>query len=137
MSETWTVKDSNTAKFFIAYIESQVEQRIDRVYTIQKMDRTYRQNRTMHLLFRRMATALNEGGFEISHPFKPDLEIPWSEHSVKELLYRPIITSYFKVERSSILDTAQLSESMEILVDAVNRNTGVYVPIPSQEPDPS
>jgi hypothetical protein len=128
------VKDSNTAKFFIAYIEDQVEQGIDRVYTIQKMDRTYRQNRTIHLLFRRMAEALNEAGFEISHPFKPDLEIPWSEESVKDLLYRPIITSYFKVDRSSLLDTAQLSESMEILIDAVNRNTGVYVPIPSQEP---
>ena len=134
MSQTWTVKNQDTAKFFIAYIEDQVEQGIDRVYTIQKMDRTYRQNRTIHLLFRRMAEALNEAGFEISHPFKPDLEIPWSEESVKDLLYRPIITSYFKVARSSLLDTAQLSESMEILVDAVNRNTGVYVPIPSQEP---
>lgn len=134
MSQTWTVKDSNTAKFFIAYIEDQVEQGIDRVYTIQKMDRTYRQNRTIHLLFRRMAEALNEAGFEISHPFKPDLEIPWSEESVKDLLYRPIITSYFKVDRSSLLDTAQLSESMEILIDAVNRNTGVLVHIPSQEP---
>ena len=134
MSQTWTVKNQDTAKFFIAYIEDQVEQGIDRVYTIQKMDRTYRQNRTIHLLFRRMAEALNEAGFEISHPFKPDLEIPWSEESVKDLLYRPIITSYFKVDRSSLLDTAQLSESMEILVDAVNRNTGVYVPIPSQEP---
>ena len=134
MSQTWTVRDTNTAKFFIAYIEDQVEQGIDRVYTIQKMDRTYRQNRTIHLLFRQMATALNEAGFEISHPFKPDLEIPWSEHSVKDLLYRPIITSYFKVDRSSLLDTAQLSESMDILVDAVNRNTGVLVNIPSQEP---
>ena len=134
MSQTWTVKDSNTAKFFIAYIEDQVEQGIDRVYTIQKMDRTYRQNRTIHLLFRRMAEALNDAGCEISHPFKPDLEIPWSEESVKDLLYRPIISSYFKVERSSLLDTAQLSESMEILVDAVNRNTGVLVHIPSQEP---
>jgi hypothetical protein len=133
MSQTWTVKDSNTAKFFIAYIEDQVEQRIDRVYTIQKMDRTYRQNNALHLLFRNMASALNDAGFEISHPFKPDLEIPWSEHSIKELLYKPIITSYFKVERSSLLDTAQLSESMDILVDAVNRNTGVLVPIPSQE----
>ena len=134
MSQTWTVKDKNTAKFFVAYIEDQVEQGIDRVYTIQKMDRTYRQNRTIHLLFRRMAEALNDAGFEISHPFKPDLEIPWSEESVKDLLYRPIITSYFKVDRSSLLDTAQLSESMEILVDAVNRNTGVLVHIPSQEP---
>jgi hypothetical protein len=106
MSQTWTVKDSNTAKFFIAYIEDQVEQRIDRVYTIQKMDRTYRQNNALHLLFRNMASALNDAGFEISHPFKPDLEIPWSEHSIKELLYKPIITSYFKVERSSLLDTA-------------------------------
>ena len=133
MSQTWTVKDSNTAKFFIAYIEDQVEQGVDRVYTIQKMDRTYRQNNALHLLFRNMASALNDAGFEISHPFKPDLEIPWSEHSVKDLLYRPIITSYFKVERSSLLNTEQLSESMDILVDAVNRNTGVLVPIPSQE----
>ena len=135
MSETWTVKNKDTAKFFVAYVESQVEQGVDRVYIIRKADRTYRQNRTLHLLFRRMATALNEAGFEISHPFKAELEIPWSEHSVKELLYRPIITSYFKLERSSDLDAAQLSESMEILIDAVNRNTGVYTPIPSQEPD--
>ena len=134
MSQTWTVRNKDTAKFFIAYVEDQLEQGIDRVYTIEKADRTYRQNRTLHLLFRRMAEALNEGGFEISHPFKADLEIPWSEHSVKDLLYRPIITSYFKVERSSLLDTAQLSESMDILVDAVNRNTGIFVPIPSQEP---
>ena len=133
MGQTWRVTDKNTAKFFTTYIEDQVEQGIDRVYTIQKMDRTYRQNRTIHLLFRQMATALNEAGFEISHPFKPELEIPWSEHSVKDLLYRPIITSYFKVDRSSLLDTAQLSESMDILVDAVNRNTGVLVNIPSQE----
>jgi hypothetical protein len=135
MSETWTVKNKDTAKFFVAYVESQVEQGVDRVYTIRKADRTYRQNRTLHLLFRRMAKGLNEAGHEISHPFKPELEIPWSEHSVKELLYRPIITSYFKLERSSDLDAAQLSESMEILIDAVNRNTGVYIPIPSQEPD--
>ena len=133
MGQSWTVKDKNTSEFFITYIRDQVEQGIERVYTIEKMDRTYRQNRTLHLLFRQMATALNEAGFEISHPFKPDLEIPWSEHSVKDLLYRPIITSYFKVERSSLLDTAQLSESMEILVDAVNRNTGIHCPIPSQE----
>jgi hypothetical protein len=81
-----------------------------------------------------MAEALNDAGFEIPHPFKPDLEIPYSEESVKELLYKPIITMYFKVDRSTDLDTEQLSESMTILVDAVNRNTGVYVHIPTGEP---
>ena len=134
MSETWTVRDQNTCKFFVAYVEDQAEQGIDRVYKIQKADRTWRQNNTLHLLFRRMAEALNDAGFEIAHPFKPDLEIPYSEESVKELLYKPIITMYFKVDRSTELDTEQLSESMTILVDAVNRNTGVYVHIPTGEP---
>jgi hypothetical protein len=134
MSETWTVKDQNTCKFFVAYVEDQAEQGIDRVYKIQKADRTWRQNNTLHLLFRRMAEALNDAGFEIPHPFKPDLEIPYSEESVKELLYKPIITMYFKVDRSTDLDTEQLSESMTILVDAVKRNTGVYVHIPTGEP---
>jgi len=134
MSETWTVKDQNTCKFFVAYVEDQAEQGIDRVYKIQKADRTWRQNNTLHLLFRRMAKGLNDAGFEIPHPFKPDLEIPYSEESVKELLYKPIITMYFKVDRSTELTTEQLSESMTILVDAVNRNTGVYIPIPVGEP---
>jgi len=134
VSETWTVKDINTCKFFVAYVEDQAEQGIDRVYKIQKADRTWRQNNTLHLLFRQMAKALNDAGFEIPHPFKPDLEIPYSEESVKELLYKPIITMYFKVDRSTDLDTEQLSESMTILVDAVNRNTGVYVHIPTGEP---
>ena len=134
MSETWTVKDQNTCKFFVAYVEDQAEQGIDRVYKIQKAGRTWRQNNTLHLLFRRMAEALNDAGFEIPHPFKPDLEIPYSEESVKELLYKPIINMYFKVDRSTDLDTEQLSESMIILVDAVNRNTGVYVHIPTGEP---
>ena len=134
MSETWTVKDSNTCKFFVAYVEDQAEQGIDRVYKIQRADRTWRQNNTLHLLFRRMAKDLNDAGYEIPHPFKPDLEIPYSEESVKELLYKPIITMYFKVDRSSDLDAEQLSESMTILVDAVNRNTGVYTPIPVGEP---
>ena len=89
MSETWTVRDSNTCKFFVAYVEDQAEQGIDRVYKIQKADRTWRQNNTLHLLFRQMAKALNDAGFEIPHPFKPDLEIPYSEESVKELLYKP------------------------------------------------
>lgn len=134
MSETWKVHDKNTCKFFVAYIEDQAEKGIDRVYKIQKADRTWRQNNTLHLLFRRMAKDLNDAGFEIPHPFKPDLEIPYSEESVKELLYKPIITMYFKVDRSTELTTEQLSESMTILVDAVNRNTGVYTPIPTGEP---
>lgn len=133
MSETWTVNSKSTADFFVAYVRDQAEQGVDRVYTVKKETRTTRQNRTLHLLLRRMSEALNDAGFEIPHPFKPDLEIPYSEESVKELLYRPIVNLYFKKKGSSDLSAEQFSESMTVLVDAVNRNTGVYVPIPTEE----
>ena len=80
-----------------------------------------------------MAKDLNDAGYEIPHPFKPDLEIPYSEHSVKELLYRPIIESVYGKSSSVELDPSQFSESMNLLIDAVNRNTGVLVLIPSEE----
>jgi hypothetical protein len=131
--ERWLVQSKNQAEFFSKFVLAEAEAGRDRLYSLVKANRSNKQNATLHLLFRRMAKGLNSAGYEIPHPFKPDLEIPWSEHSVKELLYRPIITSYFKVERSSDLDVSQFSESMEILVDAVNRNTGVYTPVP-QEP---
>ena len=68
MGQTWTVTDKNTQDFFIAYIKDQVEQGIVRVYTIQKADRTFKQNNALHLLFTRLADGLNDAGYGIPHP---------------------------------------------------------------------
>lgn len=133
MSQTWTVKNKNTRDFFIAYINDQVEQGIDRIYTIQKADRTHKQNNAIHLLFRRMSQSLNDAGFGIPHPMNKSMEMPYSEESVKTLLWTPIIKSLYGTERSSHLDTEQLSHAAEVLIDAVNLSTGVYVPLPSIE----
>ena len=134
MSETWTVKDKNTCKFFVTYVEDQVEQGIDRVYKIQRADRTWRQNNTLHLLFRNMARDLNDAGApDIPHPFNPAFRMRWTEEKVKELLFKPYCQHLMKTEKSSNLNTKQLSEVMEALVDGVNQAVGVYTPIP-QEP---
>lgn len=129
----WMVKDKRQAELFNQFVLDESEAGRERLYTIVHANRTNKQNATLHLLFRRLAEALNEAGYEIPHPFKSDLEIPYTEHSIKDLLHRPIIESMFGVSSATKLDTNQLSESMTILVDAVNRNTGVYIPVPSQE----
>jgi hypothetical protein len=133
MSQTWTVKDSNTAKFFIAYIEDQVEQGVDRVYAIQKMDRTYRQNNALHLLLRRMANDLNDAGIDYPHPLNPEFRMQWNELRVKTLLLVPYCEWMFKTEHTSHLNTEQFAELLDAFVDGVNQATGVYTPIPSQE----
>ena len=132
--ERWLVQSKKQAEFFNKFVLEEAEAGRDRLYTLVRATRSNKQNNTLALLCRRMAKALTEAGIEIPHPFKPGLEIPYTEVSIRELIYKPIIKAMFDAESSTQLDTAQFSESMEVLIDAVNRNTGVYVPIPSQEP---
>lgn len=133
MGMRWHVKDERQAKLFCQHIMEEAEARRERLYTIVHANRSNKQNAVLHLLFRRLAEGLNDAGFEITHPFKADLEIPYTEHSVKELLYRPIIEAMFGESSSTQLSTNQFSEAMTTLVDAVCRNTGVNVPIPTEE----
>ena len=133
MGMRWHVKDERQAKLFCQHIMEEAEARRERLYTIVHANRSNKQNAVLHLLFRRLAEGLNDAGFEITHPFKSDLEIPYTEHSVKELLYRPIIEAMFGESSSTQLSTSQFSEAMTTLVDAVCRNTGVNVQIPTEE----
>lgn len=132
--ERWLVQNKKQAEFFNKFVLEEAEAGRERYYTIVHANRTNKQNNTLHTLFRRMAQGLNDAGFEIPHPFKADLEIPYTEHSVKELLYRPIIHAMYGKTSSRELTTEELSKSMETLVDAVCRNTGVNIGIPVQEP---
>ena len=53
--------------------------------------RTTAQNAALHLLFRRIATALNEAGYDVrktTEVMKEGVELPWSDVLVKELLWR-------------------------------------------------
>lgn len=131
--ERWLVGNKQQAEFFMRYVMKEAEEGREKYYTIVNANRTNKQNNTLQLLFRRMAEALNDAGFEIPHPFKPDLEIPYTESSIRELIYKPIIKAMFDADSSTTLTTTQFSEAMTTMVDAVCRNTGVNVPIPSQE----
>ena len=131
--ERWLVKDKTQAQFFNKFVMEEAEAGRERYYSIVRANRSNKQNNTLHLLFKRIAESLNESGFEIEHPFNAEFTIPWTDTAVKTMLYHPIIRAMYDKESSSNLDTAQLSESMSTLVDAVTRNTGVFIPIPALE----
>ena len=132
--ERWLVQSKKQAEFFNKFVMEEAEAGRDRYYSIVNANRSNKQNATLHVLLRRLAEGLNDAGYEIPHPFKKELEIPYTENSVKELIYKPIIKAMFGADSSTELDTAQFSEAMTTTVDAVCRNTGVNVPIPTLEP---
>ncbi len=127
MSEFWQVKTRWQAEQFAQFIRDNVEAGKEYTYSIKEESRTSSQNRALHAVFRRLATALNEAGFGIAHPMKPALEIPYSEHTVKELLYRPIIEALYDKRSTTELSRQEMSHAMDILLGRVAEITGVVV----------
>ncbi len=127
----WEVNTRDKAKQFCQYVTEQAEQGIDRSYSIVRSNRSTRQHNALHLLFRQLATALNDSGFMQKHPFNEEFEIPWSENSIKELFYKPIIKQMYDITSTRKLGTTQLSESANVMIDAINMKLGVFVPFPS------
>lgn len=137
--ERWLVQNKRQAEFFNKFVLEEAEAGRERLYTLVRANRTNKQNNTLHLLFRRMASDLNDAGApDIPHPFNPVFRMKWTEEKVKELLFKPYLWHLSKewgkqTENSSDCTTEQLSEVMQELVDGVNQAVGVYTPIPSQE----
>ena len=121
--DAWTVKDSDTLQHFVAYVTARHTQGI--TYSIQRPNRTSKQNNAIHASLRRLARSLNDAGYGVSHPLKPELEIPYTESSVKELLLKPIMQAMYDADSTSKLDTEQVGKVMGVMLNRVAELTGV------------
>ena len=127
--ESWLVDNREKAKSFCQYVMNQAEDGIDRLYSIKRGTRSVKQNNALHLLFRQIAEELNNAGYTRPQPWGK-MEVPYSEVAVKEMFYVPIIDKVYKKQHSSELDTKELSESVEVLLDALAQNTGIAMQMP-------
>lgn len=129
--EFWEVRTRDQAKFFCQYVMDQADQGVDRTYSIKRSNRSTRQHNALHLLFRQMSWELNKAGFMQKHPFNEEFEIPWTENSIKEIFFKPIIQQMYNIDSTRKLSTTQLSDSANVMIDAINMKLGVFVPFPS------
>ena len=52
--------------------------------------RTLNQNAALHVWLRKVAEQLNDAGMDMKAVLKPEVDIPWTEESAKNHLWRPI-----------------------------------------------
>lgn len=95
--------------------------------------RTLTQNRCMHLYCKHLADALNDAGWDMKRLLKDDFEIPWTEHSAKDTLWREIQKAMFGHESTTKPDRKQYSEIYDALNRVISQRTGVFVPWPSND----
>ena len=100
---------------------------------LDKRERTLTQNRAMHLWFTMVADALNDAGLDMRTVLKPEIEIPWTESTVKNHLWRPVQKAMLDKESTADLTTKELTEVEQVLSRHLAEKHGIHVPFPSIE----
>ena len=130
---SWSVKNKDQAKAFCEFIMAEQDAGKEFTYSIKEMTRSDLQNHALHAMFRRLANSLNDAGYDMKSDEITKRSIPWSEHSIKDVLYRPMIKHMFDTDKSSRLTKEELSHSVESLLSEIGSRTGVYVPFSSED----
>ena len=121
----WDVKNEDQRKFLIQHI---MEMPVPFRAQVKPMGkRTSTQNAAMHAYFRELANALNAAGFDMKAVLKEEAEIPWTEHSVKAHLWKPVQDAMLGTESTTELDKKQVSEVYETLNRHLASKCGVSV----------
>lgn len=98
--------------------------------------RTPPQNRALHLFCRHMSEALNDAGLNVMATLKHDAEIPWNEHLVKELIWRPVQVAMYDKKSTTELNKLEVSDVYEVINRHLAEKHGIVVPFPSEEIPP-
>lgn len=98
----------------------------------EDMKRTSLQNRSLHLGFRLIKDALNLAGLDMRKVLKPHIAIPWSEKSVKEFLFRPVMETMTQKKSTTELEKiGEINEVWDVVMRFLGENHGVeYIPFP-------
>jgi len=95
--------------------------------------RTLKQNKSLHKYFAMLADALNSAGLDMRVVLKPGVEIPWTEDSVKNHLWRPIqriVTD--DIESTADLSTTDVDAIFQVVSRHIAEKHGVSVPFPDR-----
>lgn len=123
----WRIRTKENVEHLHQFLLRSVEEGKDMLLREEETTRSSKQNNALHALLRRLAKGLNAAGHTVKHPFKPELELPWTENLCKETLMRPIITAMYDKESTARLTRAELSEATEVMLSRIADLTGVYV----------
>ena len=94
-------------------------------------NRTTTQNRALHKYFSLLANELNTAGLTISKMIK--VEVEWSPHTVKELLWKPVQMALLNKDSTTKLTKDEVSKVYDTLNLALGQKKGISVPFPSQD----
>ena len=133
----WLVSNRQQAENFCEFIMQQAAENKVVSYSIKTETRTSAQNAALHACFRRLAQEMNDAGYSINdftdRLKAKEVELPWTESSVKEMMYKLIIKALYDTDSTTKLTSEQLTRSVDIMLGRVAELTGVVIGLTLQE----
>ena len=138
MSEGWTVNSKTSLANFQLKAAAVFEKH---GYVMFKYStgrqRTNAQNDSIHLFCRMIADAANGAGYEmkIGSPLLSfNVEVPWTQESVKERIWRPVQTAKYPDRKSTTkLERGEVSEIADVIIRHLGETKGLIISFPSIE----
>ena len=89
------------------------------------------QNKALHLGFQLLADALNDAGYEMKAVLAAkSVDVPWTKESVKEVLFRPIMSAMTEKGSTTELGSVEVNEVWDVLLRHLGENFGINVEFP-------
>jgi hypothetical protein len=94
--------------------------------------KTAKQRGALHVWLKDLAQVLNDSGCDqrkfIEQHMKAGIDLPWTLHSVKECLYKPILVAMTGKESTEEMNTVEPSEVCKVLGARLSQKLGVTPP---------
>jgi len=90
--------------------------------------RTLTQNRALHLFCQWLADTLNEAGLDMRKTLREDVEVPWTQASVKEYLWRPIQKAMTDKHSTTEITTVEPTDIHAVLSRHLGEWLGITCP---------
>ena len=82
-----------------------------------------------------LSDALNDAGLDIQATLSKPLEIPWSEKTVKELIWRRVQEAQTGKHSTTELDAPEVNAVYQTIARHMAQTHGINVPFPNKDED--
>ena len=128
---SWKVDSEHSKNAFLEHFEKMYAEHHHIVlkWEIGKQVSTKQKN-ALHVYCRILSQALNDAGLDMNKVLKPGTDIPWTEISVKEFLWRPIQEIMTGKKSTKEPYRKDYGEIYEVINRKISSQFGVHVPWP-------
>ena len=134
MKQQTIINSKNALEEHIAFIRQEWEKsKWLRVQIDNEQQRTNTQNAALHLYCKLLRVELNDRGLDIRKVLAHKIDIPWTDSSVKEYLWKPTQETLTQKKSTTEANRIDYSPVYETINRYTTENFGIYLPWPSKE----